>query len=669
MTIGTEITRIKTNIENAYTALGEKGATIPEVQNSDSLATTISSLPSGSSTEDEVIPDGYFKVVFVDYDGTILSEQLVASGGDAIPPTVPIHDNLTFTQWNRDTTNIDEHQIIGASYSIHEGTAIYVVDISDEQLVQKFYFTYKNVNSEATSEAYIDWGDGTIDTLNTQLVSDVGWNSFEVCHTYLTPGKYYIKSYYWQTLEKSTFLQGGGMLTKSLPMSSSALKLVFDYRRNDSCTIVPEIFEELKELYLSPEASYNIKDPFYAPNLKHIVLSDKSLYCLDNSTSTQGAVFFEESIYREGNILSSNNKIKHVTLPRNGWEGTNEIKHLPFLETVSYANINYYCIGISYCPSITKLYNMTYKSNGYKSQNLKLSYLPNLRKLYNPIINGICEYSNLNSLKKVILDYPVGITNCYSLSELTARFNDVTDKAIFRLSNCYSLEKIDIDWNEVRLDVNYSNLPSPGSPFLSGVLDLSSNTTSSIGDVVTPAYTSNTSSALWYKGSYNKIILPFNLQTLNINFSNMIYLEEVVFPDTLEVINMYSLFTSCYNLKSVKLPKDIIATATSCYGIYSNCFALKNAIIPSGTVAKSSLISNCPSLERIWISSGSDLSYYTHSNYTLCGTSQASVMENVTVYTDANSKPDAWGEYWNYIGDSKYMNVVWGATYEEYDAA
>lgn len=47
MTIGTEITRIKTNIENAYTALGEKGATIPEVQNSANLAETIGSVKSG----------------------------------------------------------------------------------------------------------------------------------------------------------------------------------------------------------------------------------------------------------------------------------------------------------------------------------------------------------------------------------------------------------------------------------------------------------------------------------------------------------------------------------------------------------------------------------------------------------------------------------------------
>ena len=51
MTIGTEITRIKTNIENAYTALGEKGATIPEVKNSDNLVETVNSVSTGGGGE------------------------------------------------------------------------------------------------------------------------------------------------------------------------------------------------------------------------------------------------------------------------------------------------------------------------------------------------------------------------------------------------------------------------------------------------------------------------------------------------------------------------------------------------------------------------------------------------------------------------------------------
>lgn len=55
MSISSEITRISNNIAAAYTALDEKGATLPESQNSANLADTIASVPSGGGgggTED-----------------------------------------------------------------------------------------------------------------------------------------------------------------------------------------------------------------------------------------------------------------------------------------------------------------------------------------------------------------------------------------------------------------------------------------------------------------------------------------------------------------------------------------------------------------------------------------------------------------------------------------
>lgn len=49
MSIETEIIRIKNNIANAYVKAGEKGATLPTVQNSENLASTIESIEQGSS--------------------------------------------------------------------------------------------------------------------------------------------------------------------------------------------------------------------------------------------------------------------------------------------------------------------------------------------------------------------------------------------------------------------------------------------------------------------------------------------------------------------------------------------------------------------------------------------------------------------------------------------
>jgi hypothetical protein len=50
MTIASEITRIQTNIANAYTAASSKGATMPATENSDNLATCIASISGGGAS-------------------------------------------------------------------------------------------------------------------------------------------------------------------------------------------------------------------------------------------------------------------------------------------------------------------------------------------------------------------------------------------------------------------------------------------------------------------------------------------------------------------------------------------------------------------------------------------------------------------------------------------
>lgn len=46
MSIQSEISRISGNVADAYSALSEKGATLPAKQNTDNLASTIESIPT-----------------------------------------------------------------------------------------------------------------------------------------------------------------------------------------------------------------------------------------------------------------------------------------------------------------------------------------------------------------------------------------------------------------------------------------------------------------------------------------------------------------------------------------------------------------------------------------------------------------------------------------------
>ena len=57
-----------------------------------------------------------YKVTFKDYDGTILKEENVVEGESAIPPSNPTKDGYIFVGWNKQYTNINEDITIEAEY-------------------------------------------------------------------------------------------------------------------------------------------------------------------------------------------------------------------------------------------------------------------------------------------------------------------------------------------------------------------------------------------------------------------------------------------------------------------------------------------------------------------------------------------------------------------------
>ena len=55
MAISTELTKLNTNILNAYTKVGEKGGTVPANKNTSNLPSAIDSIPTGGSASDEFV--------------------------------------------------------------------------------------------------------------------------------------------------------------------------------------------------------------------------------------------------------------------------------------------------------------------------------------------------------------------------------------------------------------------------------------------------------------------------------------------------------------------------------------------------------------------------------------------------------------------------------------
>ena len=80
MSVATQIERIKTNIANAYASAEAKGATIPDVKNSENLPATINSISSGSSSS---------------FLGISLNDALgIINGGSLVKPTTPFNINF-----------------------------------------------------------------------------------------------------------------------------------------------------------------------------------------------------------------------------------------------------------------------------------------------------------------------------------------------------------------------------------------------------------------------------------------------------------------------------------------------------------------------------------------------------------------------------------------------
>lgn len=71
-----------------------------------------------------------YTVKFVDWDGTILKEQVVNEGEDATPPADPSREGYTFDGWEGDYTNVNTNVTITAKYT-KDAEELYTVTFYD----------------------------------------------------------------------------------------------------------------------------------------------------------------------------------------------------------------------------------------------------------------------------------------------------------------------------------------------------------------------------------------------------------------------------------------------------------------------------------------------------------------------------------------------------------
>jgi len=124
-------------------------------------------------------------------------------------------------------------------------------------------------------------------------------------------------------------------------------------------------------------------------------------------------------------------------------------------------------------------------------------------------------------------------------------------------------------------------------------------------------------------------------------------LESLVIPDNVSRLETLS---KCTSLKNITLSSNIEVIP---YGAFSYCSSLESIVIPNGIKKIGDYaFSYCPLLESITIPESVERMSSTSIKY--CS-------DRLTVYCEAESKPESWDENWD-----KYVNtVVWGYKGEE----
>lgn len=96
MSVQTQIGRIETNIANAYTALSEMGAIMPDKQNSENLAATARTLPGGGEDLEAVLTEQ--EALIAELQDTLRIKA--AGSGEVVEPVIEpltVRENGTYT--------------------------------------------------------------------------------------------------------------------------------------------------------------------------------------------------------------------------------------------------------------------------------------------------------------------------------------------------------------------------------------------------------------------------------------------------------------------------------------------------------------------------------------------------------------------------------------------
>lgn len=382
MSIADKLTKLATDINSAYTAIGTKGGTVPEHKNTENLADAIGSI-SGGGGGAVVEKD----VNFYDYDGTLLYSYSFEEAATltALPdlPTHPEKENFFVDKWTETLNTVVNSKSITNYTQLNVGLEChyykgdqseFTFDIEGGESITVYF-------SQTISEGVtIDFGDES----SVVTVSGTGFvNSGS--HTYTNSGTYTLTL---TPAEGCDITIGHTSSTSTMFGTSSTINLILRKLYLGRCKVqgrfVAYICQELKKVELSNKFTGMSSDSAFTNcySLRELVIPNSLTGLPSNYIGNGYALNFvtvPSSMASLRTRVFSGSRVKSVIIPTTcNITATSIFENANFLEKC-------------YIPVATSLNN--YVSYAYK---VKKIFLPQISSVTGSIL-GSCY-----SLKTII---------------------------------------------------------------------------------------------------------------------------------------------------------------------------------------------------------------------------------------------------------------------------
>ena len=429
MSIASKLTKLETDITNAYNAVNTKGGTIPTYKNTENLQSAINSIPTGITPTGTInitengtydvtnyataevqtlvtqqmddVDDG--GVVFINYNGDVLYQYNTANMQLATElPALPNNEGFKDETWNWTLAEIKAHLTAYPNSTLTVGVNL----VPTDEKTHVFYEVREDTKTIYTcfglrGTATIEWGDGS----SSSTVTGTNINrQYYTPHTYSTAGTYEIKI----SVSGSMRLFGNNMAGIIITYADNSA--IAPGNQNQGLNYYYS--SGVKKLWVGKNVA-NITDAYALSfvNIQEISLPN-NLVCESIST------LYYNCVCKGLVIPKPTNKIEGMTLTFN-----NAIEYFSLTPTITSINTG------SVMSHLTKLKYFTLTGS--------MTALPTT------FLGTICEMRNL-TIPNTITSIPNNFcTNIYSIQSIKIP-SSVTTIGSTIFTNGYSCRKLDL---------------------------------------------------------------------------------------------------------------------------------------------------------------------------------------------------------------------------------